>query len=347
MCPQFRVDRPHLLGQFADAMKKPITKWMIALLAWAGISNAPADVPGGRDPEGLKRYENSELIAYREPKVDEFNLPLGRPTKIGDVPEYEKSEALVGRVSRYCYLAPEGVTAAALFLNYKSELEALGLDTLYTKKPGEKGWFGATFNKQSAEDKLSQMLAYNEAEERVLVAKTKDESPTYYYLFVTAYKDGLRGIHDKKVQKGAALAYLQVISPEKIQQKMVFVDAAKMATELASQGRVALYGLYFDTAKDTLRDDSLPTLGEISKLLKDNPELKVRIVGHTDNEGKPDYNLDLSRRRAASVVKALTGSHGIAGARLDSFGCGLYAPVASNDTAEGKAKNRRVELVKQ
>lgn len=328
-------------------MKNHLMTLIVMLAAGSGVSVLRADVAGGKDPEGLKRYENSELIAYREPKVDEFTLPLGRPTKIGDVPEYEKSEALVGRVSRYCYLAPDGVTAAALFLNYKSEFEAIGLETLFTKKPGDKGWFGATFNKQSAEDKLSQMLAYNEAEERVLVAKTKAEAPTYYYLFVTAYKDGLRGIHDKKVQKGAALAYLQVIAPEKIQQKMVFVDAAKMASELDSQGRVALYGLYFDTAKDTLREDSIPTVEEIAKLLQANPSLKVRIVGHTDNEGKPDYNLDLSRRRAASVVKALTGVHGIAAARLDSFGCGLYAPVASNDTPEGKAKNRRVELVKQ
>lgn len=308
---------------------------------------ARADVAGGKDPEGLKRYENSELIAYRAPKVDEFLLPLGSPTKIGDVPEYEKSEHLVGKVSRYCYIAPDDATAAALFLNYKTEFETLGLETLFTKKPGEKGWFGVTFNKQSAEDKLSQILAYNEAEERVIVAKSKDETPTYYYLFVTAYKDGLRGTFDKKIKKGTAIAYLHVIQPEKIKQKMVFVDAAKMASELESQGRVALYGLYFDTDKDTLREDSTTTIGEIAKLMQDNPSLKVRVVGHTDNEGKADYNLDLSKRRAASVCKALSGVHSIAASRLDSFGCGLYAPIASNESAEGKAKNRRVELVKQ
>jgi outer membrane protein OmpA-like peptidoglycan-associated protein len=69
-------------------------------------------------------------------------------------------------------------------------------------------------------------------------------------------------------------------------------------------------------------------------------------VGHTDNQGKPDYNLDLSRRRAASVLRELTSKNGIAADRLDSFGCGLYAPVASNESEEGRAKNRRVELVK-
>ncbi|MBC8126453.1 MAG: hypothetical protein H8M99_04810, partial [Gloeobacteraceae cyanobacterium ES-bin-144] len=123
-------------------MKHHLTTLIVMLAAAVSASGLFADVPKGKDPEGVKRYESSELIAYRAPTVDEFTLPLGRPTKIGDVPEYEKSEALVGRVSRYCYLAPDGVTAAALFLNYKSEFETMGLVTLYTKKPGEKGWFG-------------------------------------------------------------------------------------------------------------------------------------------------------------------------------------------------------------
>jgi outer membrane protein OmpA-like peptidoglycan-associated protein len=68
-------------------------------------------------------------------------------------------------------------------------------------------------------------------------------------------------------------------------------------------------------------------------------------VGHTDNQGKPDYNLDLSRRRAANVVQELTTKNGVAANRLDAFGAGLYAPIASNATEEGRAQNRRVELV--
>jgi OOP family OmpA-OmpF porin len=95
-----------------------------------------------------------------------------------------------------------------------------------------------------------------------------------------------------------------------------------------------------------VRPDSQATLQEIAKLLTANRGLKVSIVGHTDNQGKPDYNLDLSRRRAAAVVRELTSKYGIAADRLTSFGCGFYAPVASNDTEDGKAKNRRVELVK-
>jgi OOP family OmpA-OmpF porin len=107
-----------------------------------------------------------------------------------------------------------------------------------------------------------------------------------------------------------------------------------------------LYGLYFDTDKDAVKPESQPTMAEIAKLMKSDPSLRLHVVGHTDNQGKPDYNLDLSRRRAANVVSELTNKDGITASRLDAFGCGLYAPVASNEAETGRAKNRRVELVR-
>jgi outer membrane protein OmpA-like peptidoglycan-associated protein len=118
-----------------------------------------------------------------------------------------------------------------------------------------------------------------------------------------------------------------------------------MKQAIHDSGKVALYGLFFDTDKDAVKPESQPTLAEIAKLLKSTPSLRLHVVGHTDNQGKSDYNLDLSRRRAASVVAELTGKHGIAANRLDAFGCGMYSPVASNDAEDGRAKNRRVELV--
>ena len=148
------------------------------------------------------------------------------------------------------------------------------------------------------------------------------------------------------MKKDIALAELIVVAPEKMDEMMTFVNADQMSKSLADSGNVALYGIYFDTDKDTLGPQSQTTLAEIAKLMTAGPQLKLRVVGHTDNQGKADYNLDLSRRRAASVVRELTSKYGVAADRLDSFGAGLYAPVASNDTDEGRAKNRRVELVK-
>jgi OmpA-OmpF porin, OOP family len=294
----------------------------------------------------MKRYEGSEIIGYREPKFDEFLLPLGPPTQQYP-PKYEKSLKTEGLVSRYTYSAPPGRTPTELLRNYKLEFQRLSLVTLYEKGAGERGWFGPTLTQSSVEDQIGDILTYNESQERILVGKSKDAAPTYYYVFVTAYRAG--GMPDRlqaSVTKDRALAQLVVVAPEKMEEKMAFVNAGDMSKSLVDSGKVALYGIYFDTDKDSLRPDSQPTLQEIAKLLKADPKLNVQVVGHTDNQGKPDYNLDLSRRRAASVVRELTSKYAIEPGRLGSFGCGLYAPVASNESEDGRAKNRRVELVK-
>jgi OOP family OmpA-OmpF porin len=305
-----------------------------------------ADVPGSKDAPGMRRYAGSEIVGYRAPKFDEFLIPLGPPKEFTP-PSYEKSLKTEGLVSRYTYAAPAGRTPTELMRNYKLEFDRLGLVTLYEKGAGEKGWFGPTQGNIEDEDQLGQILSYNEAQERVLVGKSKDAKPTYYYVFVTAYRDGVIPARlESSIKKDIALAELIVVAPEKMDEMMTFVNADQMSKSLADSGSVALYGIYFDTDKDTLGPQSQTTLAEIAKLMTTSPQLKLRVVGHTDNQGKADYNLDLSRRRAASVVRELTAKYGVAADRLDSFGAGLYAPVASNDTEEGRAKNRRVELVK-
>jgi OOP family OmpA-OmpF porin len=125
----------------------------------------------------------------------------------------------------------------------------------------------------------------------------------------------------------------------------VSITADAMAQGLSDTGQVAIYGIYFDTAKSDLKPESDPALAEIAKLMNAHPQLKVYIVGHTDMVGDAAANLKLSQARAQSVVTALVSKNGIAAARLISYGAGPYAPVASNKTDEGRAKNRRVELV--
>lgn len=312
---------------------------------FAAASLFAADVPGSKDPPGMKRYEGSEIIGYHAPKFDEYVLPLGITTTFGP-PKYEKSQPVEGQLSRYTYVAPAGRTPAELLRNYRAEFDRLGIELLYEKRAGERGWFGPTFDKFAEEDGLGQILAYNEAEDRLLVGRTKTASPSYYVVFVTAYKDGIVPERLKStVQKGRALAHVVVVASDVVEQKMVFVNADEMKKALQEQGRVALYGIYFDTDKDVVKPESAATLKEIAKLMTANPALKLHVVGHTDNQGKADYNLDLSRRRAASVLRELTSSLGVNATRLDSFGAGPYAPAAPNDNENGRAKNRRVELV--
>ena len=106
-------------------------------------------------------------------------------------------------------------------------------------------------------------------------------------------------------------------------------------------------GVYFDFGKAEVKPESEPALKEIVKVLTGNPALKIWVVGHTDNVGSVEANLKLSTERAAAVVSTLTGAMGVDPNRLAPFGAGPYAPVAPNTTDEGRAKNRRVELVVQ
>ncbi|GMQ79360.1 MAG: hypothetical protein BMS9Abin02_1944 [Anaerolineae bacterium] len=139
---------------------------------------------------------------------------------------------------------------------------------------------------------------------------------------------------------------LEVIESKPMDTGMVTVNADAMAKGIDETGHIAIYGIYFDTGSANLKAESESTLNEIARLLKARPSLNLLVVGHTDNQGGYDYNMDLSQRRAAAVVTALVNQYGVDRKRLTAAGVGYLSPVASNDTPEGRAKNRRVELVK-
>jgi outer membrane protein OmpA-like peptidoglycan-associated protein len=139
--------------------------------------------------------------------------------------------------------------------------------------------------------------------------------------------------------------YEQTVVEREVMKQDVTVDAAAMATSIADTGSVAIYGINFDTASSVIKPDSEPAITEIAKLLTNNPALKVGIVGHTDMVGDATSNMRLSQARAQSVITDLVSKHHIAAARLVAFGAGPWAPLASNKTDDGRAKNRRVELV--
>lgn len=139
---------------------------------------------------------------------------------------------------------------------------------------------------------------------------------------------------------------LRMIERQLMQQEVV-ANAEAMIGSIRATGRVALYGIYFDTDKAELKPASDPALAEIVKMLKADPALKLFVVGHTDTVGQFAHNVQLSQARAAAVVNALVSKHGIASARLTPFGCGPTVPVAVNSSEDGRAKNRRVELVAQ
>jgi len=138
-----------------------------------------------------------------------------------------------------------------------------------------------------------------------------------------------------------------VIIEKQAMKQDVLANADAFAKDIRSTGHAAVYGIYFDTGKSVLKPESETALKEIAMLLQDDPGLKVHVVGHTDNVGGLEANMKLSMDRANAVVQDLTAKRGIVASRLKAGGVGPLAPVAANDTDAGKAKNRRVELVKQ
>lgn len=172
------------------------------------------------------------------------------------------------------------------------------------------------------------------------------------------FEDGGTQYATLKVVKGDVEAWAQIsganngmynvtIIEKQLMKQDVAASAESLAGSIKESGKAAVYGIYFDTGKAEIKPESGPAIAEIAKLLKADPKLKLYVVGHTDNVGAFDYNIKLSQARAAAVVSVLVNKNGISGSRLTPFGAGPTSPVASNKTDDGRAKNRRVELVAQ
>jgi len=180
----------------------------------------------------------------------------------------------------------------------------------------------------------------------------------------TVEKENVEGYAYMKLQKDNAEIWVHIetsvltdINPyqlniiqkgEMIQDVVANPEVSEVfAKEIDEKGKVVIYGIHFDTDKSEVKPESEAALKEVSKLLSQNSSLKLYIVGHTDNVGELDYNMKLSQARAESVIKELTSKYGVALDRVKPYGVGPLSPVASNKTEEGRAKNRRVELIEQ
>jgi OOP family OmpA-OmpF porin len=319
-----------------------------ALLCSAG-SVLAADIPGGKDPPGLKRYEGSQIIHHAESRYAAY--PLGRDASYG------KTESVEGEVQRVLYLVPEGVTSLEVLRNYEQMLSDSGFEQTFELKTDAVwitidaycGHFFYAFEKREVNSTYKYCGAYDNPNYATYKA-IKDGKNIAVAVFVGEAR-GMDWVEPsvKKpipVKKGQVIAALDVITGKAAEIKMVEVKAADIADALATKGSIDLYGIYFDIDKTDIKPESTKTLDEVASLLKIDRSLKLEISGHTDNTGTAEHNMKLSEGRAQAVVDALVKKYGIDAARLEAKGYGDTKPVASNDTDDGKAKNRRVELKK-
>lgn len=320
------------------------------------------DVVGSQDHPMISRYAGSTILGYDVREFDEFVLPTGPVRRLTTGVGVEPSESLrvEGKVTRILYVAPADRSPLEVLRNYEQGLQTAGFETLYSCSGRECG---------EDDGDLSEHYLYNRDRElsdappgasgvpgqitefafsfprdqRYVVGRlARPEGDVYASVYVAT-----ETFNHFPETKDHALVLLDVIETVPMETDMVTVDAASMARDIAATGRVALYGILFDTDRTDIKSESESTLAEIARLLQEDPGMRLYVVGHTDNVGGFDYNMDLSRRRAASVVDYLTSERGITATRLAAAGVGMLAPVAPNDTEEGRAKNRRVELVRQ
>jgi len=281
------------------------------------------DIAGGKDHPLISRYPGSAIDDYASKAYDSYTLPLG---KMGQG-EIAKSQPLEGKLTRIHYAIPAGRSTMEVLRNYQDALQHAGFQNLFScalaqcgtgSIEGQTGWCGGCSARH-----LSAKLARPEGDVYVSLHIEQDNDTT------------------------PAWAELVIVEMKPMESGLVTVNAESLAGDISRSGHASIYGIYFDTGKADVKPESDATLKEIAKLLQQNSQLKLYVVGHTDNVGSLTSNQDLSQRRADAVLTVLTSKHGVSGTRLRAVGAGPIAPVASNDSEEGRAKNRRVELVKQ
>jgi outer membrane protein OmpA-like peptidoglycan-associated protein len=323
-----------------------LATFVAGLAACAAAGSAVAgDAPGCSDPAGLKRFEGSSLVLCERRDFAEYELPTGKllnwdyGAKRGS---FASKIDVEGRSSFNIYFVPKGPSPAEVARNYRLDLEEKGYSVLYEAKGAELGTDqGRIFETNGPGD---QLFGYS-ADTSRYVSAVKDEGgrKSYVSLYVIAYQGG---VHTRfKPEVGQVLVRLDTIVAGALEDRMVVVTASEMEKSIAETGRVTLYGIHFDFNKADIKPQSRPALDEIARYLKADPARRLHVVGHTDGVGGFDFNVRLSQARAGAVVAELVGSYAIAPERLKGNGVGMLAPIATNETEEGRAKNRRVELV--
>ena len=317
----------------------------LLFVALAAGAVSAADAPGCKDPAGLKRFEGSSLVSCEARDFVEAILPTGKLIEWdynANKGKFASQLNLEGCGATHVYFIPKGPSSAEAYRNWRLDLDAKGYTVLWETKDLELGADqGRIFeNKGGAE----QLFAYSPANSRYGIA-VKDEGGKKTYVSVYAIQfEG--GYHSKlQPQTGQVLVRIETLEIGQLKDRMVVVTASEMERSIDATGRVTLYGILFDFNKADIKPESRPALEEIAKYLGANPARKLHVVGHTDAVGGFDFNIGLSLARANAVVTELVRSYGINAGRLKGNGVGLLAPVASNATDEGRAKNRRVELV--
>jgi OmpA-OmpF porin, OOP family len=309
-------------------MKRCLLSISIALIAMNVY--AQNDVAGSKDHPLVSRFNGSWIRFYEYNKFNQYKLRVsaikkGRETAA----QYQQLE---GTVYRFVYQSPKTISAFEVYNSFKNALLKNGFDLMFTCETGECGdGFGSSY----PNDNAPHIKSYTQDQRYFSARRSENDSTDIYVsLFAVFTQDG-------------PVARLDVIEIKKMEEGQVTVTSAKIKSDFENNGSAVINYIYFDRGNASLKPTSTPALAEVAKFLKETPSLKIFVVGHTDNDGGFEFNLNLSLQRAESIVNELATKYSISVDRLKAKGVSYLCPIASNETEAGRAKNRRVELVKQ
>ena len=295
-----------------------------------------ADIEGASDHPLIGRYEGSEIAGYEQITFDELQLIIGPVKKMKELTP-ENTMRVAGLRTTIQYQGPEERSSLEVMTNFEQKMAASGFKQLFKCTKAECGGNGGG-------------ALWSSFKEKRLKARS----------FAPAWSDGRYGAFQLERAEGNVFAAIYTQKADRgIQTRIEIVEVAAMETDkiavigaselksaLNANGKVALYGIYFDIDKAELKADSSPQIDAIAAFLNENAGAEIIITGHSDNQGAFDYNIDLSQRRAQAVIEALV-KQGVSKSTLTAFGAGMAAPVSTNATDAGRAQNRRVEIVQR
>ncbi len=324
-----------------------VLAFSLGFLPFAHASMPAKDTAKGQEPALVTRFQGSKLVGFGLKEFDEVNLVAGKRTADKDGKGVNNLLRLEGKYTRMAYNYAPDRSSLEVMRNYQMALEKAGLKPLFTCTREE---CGKDFGSYLLDNRLGDNFISGEGAWSPFNYGRNDMR---YQLSKGTLSNGAT-VHVAvyvvdPVQKYNGAVYVEVVEAKAMETGKVAasLNAADMAKGIASEGKVAIYGVYFDTDKADVKPESKAALLEMAKMLQKDSALKVHVVGHTDNVGAAARNLELSQKRADAVVRALATDHKIDAKRLSAKGVASYAPVASNDNEAGRGKNRRVELVKQ
>lgn len=311
-----------------------------AVMALA-ISNASlADIDGAYDHADIPRVAGSSIVFFDRTEFDRVTVPTGPYD--GDA--VESSQTLEGEVLSlsYTFENPD-ISTLQIKRNYIQALEERGFDLLYTASGDElstgagRSFFvhGTEIFSRGTRGCCRLATRTSNRDLRYLAARSADGT-------VLA---GIATFNARRVDGPAVL--MTVVTAEEMDTQMDHqpLTVGDMEAGLIDEGRVAVQDILFEFDSARILPESSQALSTVAELMQQLPDMKLLVVGHTDNAGSYHYNLSLSVERANSVVSYLTGQHGVSDDRLQAAGAGMMAPIATNRTEQGRTLNRRVELV--